>query len=98
MLFIVCHTEEPDEGGRLEVGPLVGKFNRINCFFYLLFVLIQKVTKIPKIRERLSGNFLTLIKKIGMLEVHREHGNEGISGCVTQRSPTKEGVSKWDRS
>jgi len=21
----VCHTEEPDEGGRLEVGPLVGK-------------------------------------------------------------------------
>ena len=44
-------------GVRLEVGPLVDKFNRINCFFYLLFVLIQKVTKIPKIRERLSGNF-----------------------------------------
>jgi len=30
----VCHTEEPDEGGRLEVGPLVEKFNRINCFLF----------------------------------------------------------------
>ena len=47
----------PDEGGRLKAWSLVEKFNRINCFFYLLFVLIQKVTKIPKIPERLSENF-----------------------------------------
>ncbi len=28
------HTEEPDEGGRLEVGPLVDKFYRTNCFLF----------------------------------------------------------------
>ena len=42
----MCHTEEADKGGCLEVGPLVDKFNRLNCFF-LLFVLIQKVTNLP---------------------------------------------------
>ena len=26
MHFVVCHTEETDEGGRLEVGPLVDGF------------------------------------------------------------------------
>ena len=45
-------------GVRLEVGPLVGKFNRINCFFYLLFVLIQKVTKIPKNSGKAIRKFL----------------------------------------
>jgi len=33
----MCHTEETDEGGRLEVGPLVDKFNRINFLYFNFF-------------------------------------------------------------
>ena len=32
----VSHTEEADEGGRLEVGTLVDKFKSIICFKTLL--------------------------------------------------------------